>query len=103
MKRERIDFAALVRAAQPLMLPILRRILPDGRVHGREYVTLNPRRADRHIGSFSINLITGKWGDFASGDKGGDVISLVAFIENCSQLEAARLLSRMLSLESWDE
>jgi hypothetical protein len=96
---ERLEFAAINRAAAPVMHAILRRVLPDGRIHGREYVALNPRRADRHLGSFSVNIASGKWGDFASGDKGGDVISLVAFIENCSQLEAARLLAQMLGLE----
>ena len=75
---DRIDFEGINRAALAALLAILDRWLPDGRVEGREYVACNPRRSDRRPGSFKINLVTGKWADFATGDKGGDVISLAA-------------------------
>jgi hypothetical protein len=39
-----------------------------------EYIVLNPRRADNHLGSFSINLRTGCWADFSSNDRGGDPV-----------------------------
>jgi len=58
----------------------------------------NPRRADRHPGSFKINLHTGKWADFASGDRGGDPVSLAAFLFGLSQIEAGRRLADMLKL-----
>jgi hypothetical protein len=74
-------------------------VLPNGRREGHEYVVLNPRRHDHHLGSFKINLKTGVWADFASGDKGSDPVSLVAFIENCKQGEAALKLARMLGLD----
>jgi hypothetical protein len=35
---------------------------------------------DQNPGSFSINVRTGRWADFATGDKGGDVISLAAYL-----------------------
>jgi hypothetical protein len=57
------------------------------------------RRGDRHLGSFKINRYNGRWADFATGDKGGDPISLVAYLANVSQAEAARLLAGMLGLE----
>ena len=79
---------------------VCRRLLSDGRREGHEYLALNPRRGDRRLGSFKINLKTGRWADFATGDKGGDVISLVAFIEDCKQGEAARKLARMLGLDA---
>ena len=44
---------------------------------------------------------TGVWADFASDDKGGDPVSLVAFIEDCKQGEAALKLARMLGLDAW--
>ena len=44
-------------------------------------------------------LYNGRWADFAIGDKGGDVVSLVAHLEGVSQGEAARRLARMLGLE----
>ena len=40
---------------------------------------LVPRRADHRKGSFKINLTTGRWSDFATGDAGGDLVSLAAY------------------------
>jgi hypothetical protein len=77
----------------------LRRILPAGRRSGNEWTAINPTRSDRRAGSFRVNVVSGKWADFATGDKGGDVISLVAYITDCSQLEGAQKLRRMLSLD----
>ena len=71
----------------------------DGKCVGAELVALNPRRGDRHPGSFKINRYNGRWADFATGDQGGDPVSLVAYLANVSQVEAARLLARMLGLE----
>lgn len=93
-----LDFDAINRAALPALSAILARILPSGKVVHKEWVALNPRRNDRTFGSFKVNRYNGKWGDFATGDKGGDVVSLVAYIENVSQVEAARLLAQMLGL-----
>ena len=42
---------------------------------------------------------TGKWNDFASGDKGGDLVSLLAYLRGCSQTEAARILAGQLGLQ----
>jgi hypothetical protein len=78
---------------------VLARVLPRGKQVHHEWVALNPRRADRNLGSFKVNRFNGKWCDFATGDKGGDPVSLVAYVEGVSQLEAARLLTRMLGLD----
>jgi hypothetical protein len=63
---------------------------------GHEFYALAPHRADRHIGSFSINLRTGRWADFATGDKGGDLSSLLAFVYGVNQAECARLLGQLI-------
>jgi hypothetical protein len=86
-RRISIDFAAINREALGCLPAVLRRLLPNGRREGKEYVALNPRRGDRRLGSFKINLRTGRWADFAIGDKGSDPVSLVAFIEDCKQGE----------------
>ena len=93
-----INFDAINRAALPLLLSLLRRWLPDGRVEGQEYVARNPTRADRRPGSFKINLDTGRWADFATGDKGGDVVSLAAHLVGTGQAEAARNLAVMIGV-----
>ena len=97
-RQHRIDFAAINRVALARLSDVLWRWLPDGRIEGHEYVARNPRRADRRLGSFKINLDSGKWSDFATGDKGGDVVSLAAFLADCGQAEAARELAAMLGV-----
>jgi Prophage CP4-57 regulatory protein (AlpA) len=94
-----IDFAEINRAALAAFPAVLARILPGGKRVGAEIVALNPRRADRRLGSFKVNRYNGRWADFATGDKGGDPVSLVAYLADVSQGEAARLLARMLDLE----
>jgi hypothetical protein len=94
-----IDFAEINRAALAAFPIVLARILPGGKRVGAELVALNPRRTDRRLGSFKVNRYNGRWADFATGDKGGDPISLVAYLAGVSQGEAARLLAQMLSLE----
>jgi len=58
----------------------------------------SPRRDDGSPGSFKANLRTGRWADFATRDKGGDAISLFAYLRGLSQTEAARLLARELGM-----
>jgi hypothetical protein len=94
-----IDFQSINQAALPALPAILARLLPGGKIMGGEYVPLNPTRADHRPGSFKINVRTGQWADFACGDKGGDIISLVAYLEGTTQAEAARMLARMLGLD----
>lgn len=94
----RIDFGRINSAALNVLPSLLSRWLPDGRRAGHEWVARNPRRADRKAGSFSVNMTTGKWADFASGDRGGDVVSLAAFLAGTSQADAARNLADMLGV-----
>ena len=93
-----IDFEGIAFAALPSLPALVSRWLPDGRRIGNEWVARNPTRADRRPGSFKVNLRTGRWADFATGDKGGDSISLAAHLHGLSQLEAARKLAAMLGL-----
>lgn len=97
-RRERVDFSAIGDAARRRLPELIRRWLPDGRLVGREWVCRNPRRADRHPGSFKINIATGRWADFATGDRGGDAISLAAYLFGLSQVDAANRISTMLGL-----
>ena len=44
--------------------------------------------------SFKVNLQTGQWADFTLADaRGGDPISLAAYLSGASQAEAARALA----------
>ena len=84
--------------ALPHLSVLLRRWLPDGELQGLEYVALNPNRTDQNKGSFKINISSGRWADFATGDRGGDVVSLAAYLFEISQGEAARRLAHMLGM-----
>ncbi len=95
-----IDFDQVRTLAQRNALAICRRVLPGGRVVSGEYEVRNPKRPDRSPGSFRVNLRTGRWADFATSDRGGDLIALVAWRFDVTQLEAARRLSDLLSLRS---
>jgi len=83
-------------AALPVLAKLLARWLPDGVRRGDEWVARNPKRTDRRPGSFSINLRTGAWADFATGDRGGDPVSLAAYLFDLRQAEAARKITHML-------
>ena len=62
-------------------LPMLvKQWLPAGRAAGGEWTALNPRRYDRRPGSFRVNLRSGRWADFATGERGGDPVSLYAYL-----------------------
>lgn len=94
----RIDFKAINEAAKARLPELCAHWLPDGRRRGREYVARNPRRDDRRPGSFSINLQTGRWADFAVGVRGGDPVSLAAYLSGLGQADAARRLAEMLGV-----
>ena len=93
-----INFKAINEAAVPALPLLLARWLPGGKRIGREYMALNPTRVDRKLGSFKINLRSGCWADFATGDRGGDPISLIAYLFGLRQGEAARKLAGMLGV-----
>ena len=98
-KGRRIDFDAVNAAALASLPALCARWFPDGRRRGDEWVARNPKRADRRPGSFKVNLETGRWADFALPDaRGGDPVSLVAYLTGSGQAEAAARLAEMLGV-----
>jgi hypothetical protein len=93
-----IDFGRVNAAALSVLPALLERWLPDGHRQGAEYVARNPTRTDRRAGSFCVNVHTGRRADFATGDRGGDVVSLAAYLHGLRQAEAARKLAGMLGM-----
>lgn len=63
--------------------------LSDGKRQNDEWLAINPTRADSKTGSFSINSKSGRWSDFATGDAGGDLVALAAYLQGVPMHEAA--------------
>ncbi len=93
-------FRAVNDAARHQIRALAERWLSKTRMSGDNLLALNPTRADRNLGSFSINTKTGLWADFATGDRGGDIISFYAYLHGVSQIEAARELAKILGVRA---
>ncbi|NVN10654.1 hypothetical protein [Nguyenibacter vanlangensis] len=92
-------FSRVNDAARPCLPAILARWLPDGKREGHEWVARNPRRGDQNPGSFKVNLTTGRWADFATSDRGGDPVSLAAYLFGMRQGDAAAKMASMLGIK----
>ena len=69
----------------------LLKILPNGKIKGNSFSC-----GDLSGGagkSLKVDIKTGKWSDFATGDVGGDLISLYAAVRGLTQIEAAKAIS----------
>ena len=99
-RRRRPEFAAVAAAALASLDSVLQRWLPDGKRDGQEYKARNPTRGDQRPGSFGVNVRTGKWADFATEARGGDLVSLVAYLDGCGQRQAADKLAEFLGMTS---
>lgn len=95
----RVDIKAVARAALDRSEAIAAHWLPEGKRQGHEWIARNPTRTDHKPGSFSVNMATGAWSDFATGDKGGDLVSLIRYLDGLpTQGEAARRLADWLGI-----
>lgn len=97
----RIDFERVNRAALARAVAVVQGLLPEGRLEGHEYVARNPLRPDKRLGSFKVNVSTGRWADFATGDGGGDLVSLAAFVSGLPQRQAAIRLAESMGVSPW--
>lgn len=97
-----LRFKKLNEAIAPTLQSLIPQILPQGKRRGEFWLPLNPTRFDRNIGSFMINLRTGQWIDYATGESGSDAISLVAYLYGFKQGEAATYLENILGIVAND-
>jgi hypothetical protein len=98
----RIAFRRIAEAAAQHADAIVQRWLPDGRREGKEWVALNPTRGDSRKGSFKVNVKSGRWSDFATGDRGGDMVSLGAYLFRLDQAEAAKRVADMVGVDPYE-
>lgn len=99
-KTKRPSFADVKAASLKNIERVLAHWLPNGkRVDGgKEYTAPNPTRTDKRAGSLKVNLNKGTWADFATGDKGGDLIDLVRYLDGGTDVEACAKLTELLSV-----
>lgn len=99
-RKKHPSFTEVKRAAHQAIDRVLAHWLPNGkRVDGgKEYTAPNPTRADKSAGSLKVNLAKGTWADFATGDKGGDLIDLVRYLDGCTDVEACNKLADFLNV-----
>ena len=101
-KPAKINFRRIAAVALCNAEAVVSQWLPEGKRQGVEWVARNPKRDDRRPGSFKINLLTGAWADFATDVRGGDLISLAAYLSALDQAEAARRVACMLRINPHD-
>ena len=99
-KPKRPTFAEVKRASHQAIDRVLGHWLPGGKlVDGKkEYTAPNPTRADKHAGSLKVNIEKATWCDFATGDKGGDLIDLVQYLDGGTHIDACNKLADFLSV-----
>jgi hypothetical protein len=98
--RRRLDFATINQAALARWPEVVARLLPAGRALGTEWCVGSLRSEPGR--SLKVRLQgdrVGAWCDFATGEKGGDPISLAAAVTGLSCVEAAQRLGCMLGVE----
>jgi putative DNA primase/helicase len=101
MASKKIDFDRINSVALSNFESLLMQWIPGGTKSGFEYAAKNPNRHDQHVGSFSVNIRTGVWKDFASDDGGSDPVSLFAYLfHNNDQGAAAKDLSELLGVNA---
>lgn len=86
-----IDFKDLNNLLRHHARSLISDISPGGKLVGGEYTCATVQGGAGT--SCKINVNTCKWMDGATGEKGGDLISLYAAAENVSQIEAAKAMA----------
>lgn len=92
-----IQFEALAAALLARSHLVVPAWLPGGHQKGHEYVCGGLSGGEGS--SCSVNLNNGRWSDFATDEKGGDLLALYAAIHGLSQAKAAISVARDEGLE----
>jgi uncharacterized protein (DUF927 family) len=103
MKRGGLDFKTIAARALDQIEAVCAHWLPAGKKAGHEWEI-----GDRHGAagkSLKVHLDgtkAGQWADFSAGDKGGDLIALIAYVDGIAMADAARKLAEFLGIAAAD-
>lgn len=98
-RRPKLNIPEIAAASLGYIDSLVSQWLPEGKRRGHEWVATNPTRHDSSPGSFSINLNNGRWGDFAVGAEGGDLVALYAYLNGIDQYDAALEVADQISFQ----
>ncbi len=90
-----VSFQEIKQKYKQCSIEILKRLVGNGKIEGGDYVALNPKRNDNRLGSFRIDVQTGRFHDFATGDRGGSILDLASFVYDCDLLTAVQKLQQL--------
>lgn len=82
------------------LIAVVRSFDPGCKTRGRELLMLNPHRADKMRGSFSINLDTERWKDFADTKgkaRGSGGLSLLMYAKGINRVKGVKALKAILA------
>lgn len=89
--QERVDFEEVKQLSLDNAEELVELWFPEGEQRGDNFVMRNPHRDDANLGSFSVNVKTGPFADFATDDvRGSNFIDLAAFRFKLRPYAAAR-------------
>ena len=88
-RAEERDFKEVNALLLARSLAVCKHLVPGGHVSGDEYIAGSLEGGKGR--SFSANLKTGLWADFATGQSGADLINLFAHVDGASNQRQARL------------
>jgi hypothetical protein len=98
-----VDFAAVKAASIGSIETLVSRWLPQGKRVGNQWISRNPTRDDAAAGSFSVNLRSGVWSDFATSETGGDMIDFFCYLNRASPLDRPKAVGELLGVRSSGE
>jgi len=97
LPKKLLDFKGLSEALLARSREFIPQWLPGGKLIGREWTCASLRGGPGE--SCKANFETGKWSDFAGDERGGDLVSLYAAIQNITQAAAAKQLAAQIGFQ----
>ena len=80
-----VDAAKIHAAAMKHITAFMIRLLPDGQIHRKYWVARCPGHEGQQRPSLRVNLRTGSWTDFGTGQHDYDLVSLAKYIAHAAQ------------------
>lgn len=101
LHRRPVAFGRIRLATQRNAEGLCRVLLPKGRQHGCRWMSPLPWGGGAIGGSLSVNLMSGRWINHATGAQGDSLIKLAAFVWRIDRWQAALRLAERLGVDPY--